>query len=207
MQHGGTESGRASGGRRALRSLTSAGSGQGRAAHLSPASPRPAEPRSVTRCRRQSSSVPRRSRGVSPSVRPSVARRPSVRPPGCAERGRRRRPGCGSGSGCQDAVTMATRSAGGSAAPAARGGGGVRRLHPPAQPRCASPLSPPSARSPRGPAERLRHGGSGRGAGQGPGQGPGPRPPLPHQPTSASRKKVWWWQNSSYPEFLMVQTS
>ncbi|KAM7103388.1 uncharacterized protein J5F26_007951 [Ciconia maguari] len=89
-----------------------------------------------------------------PSVRPSVARRPPVRPPGCAERGRRRRPGCGSGSGCQDAVAMGTRG-GGQRRAGSSGRGSVR----------AGGTGPPPPPPPRRCSGQRRSVGSGEGEG------------------------------------------
>ncbi|XP_014729486.1 PREDICTED: uncharacterized protein LOC106851793 [Sturnus vulgaris] len=93
------------------------------------------------------------------------------------ERGGRRRPGCGSGSGCQDAVTMGTRCR--------PGGEPFASPPPPAIPRQCPMLGERGATErPRKQQRSLRHGGRAVGTER------GPCPRLPRWPTPASRQKV-----------------
>nr|XP_030136900.3 collagen alpha-1(I) chain [Taeniopygia guttata] len=163
------------------RSLTGAGSGQGRAARRSRASPPPAEPRSAPGALPFPSAV---TAGAQPGLRPPAL------PAGCAERmgwdgmgwerGGRRRPGCGSGSGCQDAVTMGTRC---------RPGGGSPSHRPllAAIPRQCPILGKQrgTGRAPQTAALPAARGASG-------GDGAGAVPRLPRPQTPASRQKVPW---------------
>ncbi|XP_038003092.1 translation initiation factor IF-2-like [Motacilla alba alba] len=120
--------------------------------------------------------------------------RPGLRPPalpaGCAERmgwdgsgwerGGRRRPGCGSGSGCQDAVTMGTRCRPGGGSPSHRPlPAAISRQGPSPGEQGGTARAPQTAAL---PAARGRAAGTER----------GPCPRLPRRETPASRQKVRW---------------
>lgn len=150
----------------------------------------------------EASWLPLRSRGVSPSVRPRRGSR-------CAERGGRR-PGCGSGRGCQDAVTMGTTRRG----PAPRrqpwegGGESSGRRGKPLLSSLPRRYFIAGAAPWEGGKDPSNNSGVPCGAGDeqwGRGAGAVSAAPAPHM--LASKKKVWCWQNSGYSQFLMVLKS